>query len=171
MSEHNQEPFRDRNEELENLGRQITDVREALREIAVRMSHIERHVKRSFGVTRLPGRPSPKERNQPAGSSAALPSMSPEQAMSAFDGLVAMWKEQSPERVDSRLRDMATADLLLMAHELGISFPGKPSRNALAGGIVGRINESILLSRNTNLTLARSESTPPQPGSEAKKES
>jgi hypothetical protein len=169
MSEQN--PFRSRDEELEHLGKQMADIREALREIAGQVNHIERHVKRSFGVSHLPGQVTTKGPKRPADGAPEQPTMSAEEAISAFDGLVRAWKEQPPERVESRLQEMSTADLKLMAHELGLSFPGKPSRKALIGGIVGRINESIMLSRNTNLTAPRSQSAPPESGAEPKKES
>jgi hypothetical protein len=94
--------------------------------------------------------------------------MSAEEAISTFDGLVRAWKEESPERVESRLQKIGTPDLKLIAHELGLSFTSKPSRKVLTAGIVGRINESIMLSRNTNLTPPRSQSTPPESGPEPK---
>ena len=163
MSEHNQQPFRSRDEELAHLGRQMADVREALREIAVRMNQIERHVKRSFGVSNLPGQTKSKGPRRPASGAPEQPTMSADEAISAFGDLVRTWKEQSPERVESRLQELGTPDLKLIAHELGLSFASKPSRKALGAGIVGRINESIMLSRNTNLTSPRSESTSPTP--------
>lgn len=172
MSEHNQQPFRNRDEELEHLGRQMADIREALREIAGRVNQIERHVKRAFGVSSLPGQATSKGPRRPARDGVQeQPTMSAEEAISAFDGLVGTWKEHSPERVESRLQDIGTPDLKLIAHELGLSFASKPSRKALVSGIVGRINESIMLSRNTNLTPPRSQSTSPEPGPEPKTES
>ena len=171
MSEQNQQPFRNRDEELAHLSRQMADIREALREIAGRVAQIERHVKRSFGVSQLPGQATIKGTKRPADGAPEQPTMSAGEAMSAFDGLVRTWKEQSPEQVESQLQEMGTADLKLMVRELGLSFASKPSRKALTAGIVGRINESIMLSRNTNLTPPRSQSTSPEQGSEAKKES
>lgn len=167
MSEQNQQPFRDRDQELEHLGRQLSDIKEALREIGGRVNQIERHVKRAFGVSRLPGQPA----NRPAASSKGAPqkpTISPEQVRPIFDELVRNWKEESPERVEARLQEMGIPDLKLMAHELGLSFASKPSRKALASGIIGRINESIMLSRNTNLTVPRSESQQPIKGNDPK---
>jgi hypothetical protein len=171
MSEQNQQPFRNRDEELAHLGRQMADIREALREIAGRVNQIERHVKRSFGVSHLPGQVATKGAKRRADDAPEHATMSAEEAMTTFDGLVRTWKEQSPEQVETRLHEIEPADLKLMARELGLSFASKPSRKALTAGIVGRINESIMLSRNTNLTPARSESAPPQSVSEPKKES
>ena len=171
MSEHNQQPFRSRDEELEYLGRQTADIREVLREIAGRVIQIERHVKRSFGVSSIPGQATAKEPRRIADGTHERPTISAEEAIAAFEGLVHIWKEQTPERVESQLQQMGTADLKIMTQELGLSFASKPSRKTLTAGVVGRINESIMLSRNTNLMSARSDPTSPKPGSEPKTES
>jgi hypothetical protein len=170
MSEQNQHPFRSRDEELEYLGRQLGDVKEALREILGRVNQIERHVKRAFGVSSLPGQ-SPAKRSAALSSSSEEPTISPEQVRPIFDDLTRMWKEESPESVETRLQNMGMPDLKLMAHELGLSFASKPSRKILVSGIIGRVNESIMLSRNTNLTQPRSRAAPPESGSEPEKES
>jgi hypothetical protein len=168
MSEQNQQPFRSREQELEHLGRQLGDIKDALREIAGRVNQIERHVKRAFGVSSLPGQEAAKRRKADR-STSETPTISPEQARPIFDELTRTWRDDSPERVEVRLQEMGTPDLKLMAHELGLSFASKPSRKTLISGIIGRVNESIMLSRNTNLTAPRSESesqTPQKPLSE-----
>jgi hypothetical protein len=71
--------------------------------------------------------------------------------------LVAIWKGGTPGRVDARLQEMPVHDLKLMAHELGLSFASKPSRKSLMSAVIGRINESVMLSRNTNVTPSRTE--------------
>jgi hypothetical protein len=85
------------------------------------------------------------------------PTISAEQAIAVFDGWVRTWKERAPGRVDARLQEMPLPDLKLIAHELGLAFASKPSRKALASGIIGRINVSLMLSQNTNLTSSRAE--------------
>jgi hypothetical protein len=57
-----------------------------------------------------------------------------------------------------------------MAHELGVSFSSKPSRKTYTSGIIGRVNESVMLSRNTNLTQPRSQSALPESELEPPKE-
>jgi hypothetical protein len=156
MSEPNQHPFRSRDEELEYLGRQIGEVKDALREILGRVNQIERHVKRAFGVSPLPGQ-SPGKRTGPASSLSEAPTISREQVRPIFDDLTRMWKEEFPEKVEAKLQKMGIPDLKLMANELGLSFASKPSRKILVSGIIGRVNESLMLSRNTNLTGPRSQ--------------
>ena len=165
MSEQNQHPFRSRDEELEYLGRQIGDVKDALREILGRVNQIERHVKRAFGVSTLPGQSAGK-RTVTASSPSEAPTISREQVRPIFDDLTRMWKEESPEKVEAKLQEMGIPDLKLMAHELGLSFASKPSRKVLVSGIIGRVNESLMLSRNTNLTQPRSQSGPADSGSD-----
>ncbi len=170
MSEQNQHPFRSRDEELEYLGRQLGDVKDALREILGRVNQIERHVKRAFGVSSLPGQATARRAGPPRGDS-ETPTISPEQVRPIFDDLTRMWKEESPERVEAKLQDMGMPDLKLMAHELGLSFASKPSRKILVSGIIGRVNESLMLSRNTNLTQPRSQSGSPDSGPDPEEKS
>lgn len=88
MSEQNEQPFRSREEELQHLGQELADIREALRDILGCVNQIERHVKRAFGMSELPGqarRPSVKRSEDGA---TPQPTISPEEAITAFDGLV-----------------------------------------------------------------------------------
>lgn len=155
MSEQNQQAFRSREQELEHVGRQLGEVKEALREIAARVGLMERHLKRAFGVSKLPGQSSS---TRPRNSDAAdQPTIAREQVRQLFDELTREWKEESPEQVEEKLRSMGNPNLKLVAHELGVSFSGTASRKSLVAGIIGRINESIMLSRNRNVTSPRSE--------------
>jgi len=162
MSEQNQQPFRNREQELENLGRQLGDIKDALREIAGRVNQIERHVKKAFSVPILPGQTT-AQRAKAASRASKEPTISAEQVSAIFDDLTRMYREQSPESVEVRLQEMGTPDLKLIAREVGRSFSSKPSRKMLISAIIGRVNESIMLSRNINLTLPRSESEQPGP--------
>lgn len=44
----------------------------------------------------------------------------------------------------------------MIAHEVGLAFASKPSKKLLISRIRSRINESMLLSRNVNVTQPRS---------------
>ncbi|MEM4724899.1 MAG: hypothetical protein QXP01_07800 [Candidatus Hadarchaeum sp.] len=147
MSDQHPSLFRTPEEELAHLGRQLAEIREALRDISARISLIERHVKRAFGVSRLPGTSAPgasRSAKQPGDT----PSFPPEQARPIFEELIQTWCESSPDDARARLDAMSAPDLKLLAHELGLSLPKKPSRKALVSALIGRINESILLSAN-----------------------
>lgn len=149
MSDQHPSVFRTPEEELAHLGRQLAEIREALRDISARVSLIERHVKRAFGVSRLPGTSAPSA-SRSAKQPGDTPSFPPEQARPIFEELIQTWCESSPDDARARLDAMSAPDLKLLAHELGLSFPKKPSRKALVSALIGRINESILLSRNAN---------------------
>jgi len=149
MSEQHPSLFRTPEEELERLGRQLADIREALKEISSRVSLIERHVKRAFGLSRLPGDAASRA-SRPPKEAGGMPSFPPEQARPILEEPVQTWRESSPDAARARLDAMSAPDLKLLAHELGLSFPKKPSRKALVSALIGRINESILLSRNAS---------------------
>jgi hypothetical protein len=171
MSEQSEHSFRSSEQELEHLSAQLSEVTELLREIGNRVNQIERHVKRSFGIPQ-PGRGMRRKAERSADSSASdQPTISPEEVRPIFDELIRTWREESPQGAQARLQDMSFPDVKLIAHELGLSFSSKPSRKAVVSGIIGRMNESIMLSRNTNLTQPRSQSVPPESGSDPERES
>jgi hypothetical protein len=145
--------FRTPEEELARLNRELAEIKEVMRDVSDRLSQIERHVKRAFGVKEsakvAPGKPKEPE--------SAKPSISPEGALDLFRGLTDLSRDQGSAAVKDRLAAMSIADLKLMAHELGVSFPSKPTRKSLHAGIRGRISESVMLSRNRNVTAPLSE--------------
>ena len=141
-------------EQLEDLLKQIAEMRGLLRNISDRLNQIERHAKRAFG----PVAETKKRERSSAGSDARedLPTMSPEEALNLFERLTTLWKEYGRSTVEQKLQELQVPDLKLMTHQLGVSFPSKPSRKALHAGIIGRINESVMLSKNVNVTPPRS---------------
>jgi len=156
--------FRGPDEELAQLNRELADIRVAMRDLSSRMAQIERHVKRAFRV------PTVKQDNsgQPSQSSSQSSTMSADEAFALFRELTDVSHQMGNDAVENRLQKLSIPDLKLLAHELGISFPSKPGRLALHKGIRGRISESVMLSRNTNVSGATPESG--ESGSESKKE-
>ena len=147
MSDH----FRTPSEELQHLLNQIGDIKTTLREIAGRVAQIEQHVKRAFGVTQPAVRQSgatPNARSRPQ-----LPpsSLSGEQAQAIFDELPRLLSTRGREGVEGRLAALEIQDLKLIAQEVGVPLPNKPSRRSLISVIVQRAAESRLLSTNRNL--------------------
>jgi len=140
--------FRTREEELARLNTELGDVKELMRDISSRVSQIERHVKRAFAVpeSTKPALAKPK------GVGPDRPSISPEQALEFFRELTDLSRENGSAAIEERLEGMSIADLKLMAHELGVSFSSKPTRRSLHAGIRGRVSESVMLSRNRNVT-------------------
>jgi hypothetical protein len=65
-------------------------------------------------------------------------------------GLVTSGANDEAERI---LESKPAADLLVIAKELGVSFPkSKPSIRAMREAIFGKVRESILLSRHNPRT-------------------
>jgi len=159
MSEHNPPPFRSPEQEVEHLNRQLGEIKEALREISFRVGLIERHVKRAFGILAADGG---RRTDRPgrAGAMLEAPSLTEAQAQELFDELRQMRRAESLESVKARLEELGAPDLRLVAQEVGLTFATKPSRKRLVQGILGRLNESRLLSTNLNATSALAEASP-----------
>jgi len=149
-------PFRTKDEELAALTREISEVRALLREIAGRLGRVELHVKRAFG----PKAPPPLRTSAPRSPRppAQPPSISPAEALGLFEDLIKLWRSRERSVAEQRLGELALPDLKLLAHELGLPTGSKASKRGLTSAIMGRVNESIMLSRNTNVTQPRSDS-------------
>jgi hypothetical protein len=151
-----EEIFRTPPQELEVLRKEIAEVKAVLREVAARLVQIERHAKRAFGV------PAAKTKGtlaQNAGQRTLAeekPTIEASDVMPLFDELTEVWRTHGADKVSGRLEGMPIPDLKLVARELGVTFSSKPSRKLLLSGILGRVNESVMLSRNTNVTKPRS---------------
>ncbi len=83
--------------------------------------------------------------------------MTREEALSLFDELSVVFRKEGPQEAKKRLGSMTVPDLKFMAHELGVTFSTKPSKKALFSGIVGRLNEREMLSKNVNITFSQKE--------------
>lgn len=150
--------FRSKDEELGKLLRELSEIKAAIKDISSAVARIERHVKRSFDIAANPK--SGKPRVQPRGSKKgtfAKPSITAQQALELFDELSLKWDRSNPQVIEKQLQEIAVSDLKLLAHELGITFPTKPSRKSLCSGIIGRLNERIMLSTNVNISPSQRE--------------
>lgn len=145
--------FRNKEEELERLTQEIATLKSTMKEMASSLSRIERHVKRSFGI---PPKSKSSVKNEPRENSTVRkkeePTITPEQALKIFDELSENWDDEKPPIIEQKLQEMTIPNLKLMAHELGITFKGKPSKKTLCVGIIGRLNERAMLSRNVNIS-------------------
>ena len=149
------DPFHTPSEELTALTKEIAEVRTALSELGFRLGQIERHVKRAFGGgsggrPRAPGSPKLPPTAAPA------PTMSAAEALAFFDGVVATSRTDGRAVAEQIIGQLDVGDLRLMATELGLPGGNKPSKRALLAAILRRVHESLLLSKNTNVTQPRS---------------
>ena len=156
MSEKN--VFRSKEEELQRLTQEIAEIKAGIKEISAAVGRIERHVKRSFGIPPKPKRQSKSsadgEKNK---QSKDEPSITPEEALSIFDDLSSSFNLENYQEIEKRLQGMIVPDLKLIAHELGVTFSARPSKKALCSGIIGRLNERAMLSKNINVTPSQAE--------------
>jgi hypothetical protein len=65
-----------------------------------------------------------------------------------FDELVDHWRRSGGAAAETRLQEMKPADLRVVAKEIGLSAGTKVPMRTLVAQVMGKINESILLSKN-----------------------
>jgi hypothetical protein len=150
--------FRNKHQELEHLFQELKQTKDLMRDISVKMSQIERHVKRAFIPLETPKR---NRRNSDAPKRERRyeqPTINEIQALAIFDDLKSLLNADRGDEVSERLEKMAAPDLRVVAHEVGLTFASKPSKRLLVSRIRSRVNESILLSTNVNVTEPRSAS-------------
>ncbi len=145
--------FRTKEQELERLVQEIEDIKSSVREIGSAVSRIERHVKRAFDVPVRPkGKVSNKKLMETTASRVETPTISAKEARAVFNDLSVLFNDGQRAVAHDKLQNMPVPDLRALAHELGVTFRSRPSRKSLCTGIMGRLNERAMLSKNVNLT-------------------
>jgi hypothetical protein len=157
-----EEMFQTPDEVAREVAREIRETKDILRDISRKLGWLETRVKRAY-PSAFPPAPAGNKGRQ-ASRVAEQPTLSPQQALEIYDQLVQLAKSESREQVRHRLESVSLPDLALLCRELGVSLgKKKPSRPVLIGGILGRVNESIMLSssnmrqRAENVTSGGSE--------------
>lgn len=147
--------FRTTEEEVKELVKELRELKDVLRDISRKVAQIEARAKRAFPSAFPKAQTGPKP---PTPKLTDPPTISPQEAIKLYDDLVATAKQGDKEDVQNRLKTMGLPDLALLSRELGVSLgKSKPSRKMLLNGILGRINESMMLS--TSSLRQRSERT------------
>jgi len=147
--------FRTPVEELKHLENELAGIRSLLREATTKLAQIERHVWRAFPTAKstkgaIPGKSQARRQED-------KPSLVHETALELFETLRRIAQSEGGSAVEKSLSELSMADLRFLSQELGLPSGSKLSRAKLNSGISGRLNESILLARNVNITLSRSE--------------
>jgi hypothetical protein len=133
-------------EDVEALAHEMRDLKEVLREVSGKLGRIEKRL-RTFFPDSFPDK-SQKEKTPDLRESA--PSITPQQALDFYSELVALARSGKEQEVEARTAKLALADLALLVRELGAPLGKKPSRIGLTRSLMGRLKESVLLSRHTN---------------------
>jgi hypothetical protein len=139
--------FRTPEEEVKELVKELRELKDVLRQISSKVAHIEARAKRAFPAAFPKASPGPRP---PAPKISDPPTISQKEALKLYDDLVVLAKQGDKGEVQDRLEKMALPDLSLLSRELGVSLgKSKPSRKALISGVLGRINESMMLSTSS----------------------
>jgi len=144
--------FRDPIQELDRLREDLDQIKGLLRDIAQRMGQIERHAKRAFIPIKREPKTSTVASRKRRTAHEEPPTIDAQQALGLFDELKAILASDGYQIVMTKLEKMSTPNLKLMARELGLTFKSKPSKKILGHKILGRMNESVMLSTNVNLS-------------------
>ena len=123
---------------------EIGELKEILREVSKKLTRIETQVKR--GVL------SAGSKNSESATVANVSkpaNLSPETVLEAYEELRLQAKNGNEEEVSQKLLAMSVTDLNLMCCELGMPPTSKnPSRKKMFELIIGRIKQSLRLSRH-----------------------
>jgi hypothetical protein len=145
--------FRSKSEELQRLTKEMADIKSALKDIAAAVARIERHVRRSFNIAeaaKSSAKPPPTVKRPSMPRETA--GLTPESALSLFDQLSVIFGTGNSAEVERQLDSMIVPDLKVLTRELGVALSSNTPKKALIVGVIGRLNERAMLSRNTNTT-------------------
>ncbi len=149
----NNSSFRTPVEELVHLQEEISGIRSLIREAIAKLNQIERHVKRAFPEYK-PAKTIPTSKSD-AKVQDEKPTLTRASALELFDTLRQVAQNEGGSAIEKRLSALSLADIRYFSQELGLPSGSKLSRTKLNSGIVGRLNESIMLSRNINISHSR----------------
>jgi hypothetical protein len=137
-------PFRTPEEEVQKLLEECGDLKRTLKTISSQLSRIENRVKAAFPAvaTRI-------KEQKTAQSSQRRSNLSSEQALAEFDKVVQLATSGVASEAEAYLARRSSVDLLVIAKEVGATFSSnKPSVRAMLDAILGKVRESLLLSRH-----------------------
>lgn len=144
-----QDVFNTPEQEAKLLAGEIHEVKEVLRELSRKLSRIESRAKRAF-PTAFP-KSQPRVKGTASRMTSATTTMTVEQLIRVYDEVVDQAKGGNTEEARKRLESIEVSDLNLLRTELGASIgKKKPSKPVLMEAILGRVNESVMLTKHTN---------------------
>ena len=131
-------------EEIKRLAGEIGEVKKTLGELSRVLSRIETRVKRAFPSSYPKTKPLPTKKVEHT-------LLTTEKGLHFYDELVCQARAGENSAVHNRLSSTNIDDLKMLRKELGISLgKKKPSTKVLVEAIMGRINESVMLSKHTD---------------------
>lgn len=142
----NETPFRTPDEEVQKLLEECADLKRTLKTINSQLSRIENRVKAAFPAvaTRI-------KEQKTARSAQTKSTLSSDQALAKFDDIVRLASSGATSEAETNLARHSSSDLLAIAREVGVTFASnKPSVRAMIDAILGKVRESLLLSRHSH---------------------
>ena len=137
--------FRSADEEVLKLLEECGELKRTLKTISSQLSRIETRVKGAF-----PSVAKKIKDREISNSRQKTSSLSSEQALAEFDHIVDLASSGATSEAEAYLARRSTADMLSIAREVGVTFStSKPSVRALHDAILGKVRESLLLSRHS----------------------
>lgn len=134
-------------EETSQLVDEISELKEILREVSRKLTRIEAKVRRE-GISAI-SKVSEATVSPPEVTTDKPASLSPEQVLQIYEQLRLKAKNGKEEEVRKKLLSMTATDLSLICLELGMPPTAKnPSRKKMIEVIIGRIKQSLMLSRH-----------------------
>ena len=134
-------------DESSQLVDEISELKEILREVSKKLTRIEAKVKRG-GFSATP-KLSESTVSQPDETHEKPAGLSAEQVIQIYEQLRLKAKNGNEEEVRKKLLSMTATDLSLICLELGMPPTAKnPSRKKMIEVILGRIKQSLMLSRH-----------------------
>ncbi len=159
----NQDVFNTPEQEAAVLIKEIGEIKEVLRELSRKLSRIESRASRAFPSVARKSIGRPKGKNSEVSSD---PTMTVDEVMRLYDEMVDLAKGGKTENIHERLGSLELSNLNFLRSELGVSLgKKKPSRRILIEAVMGRIRESVMLTKHIdrNQLVDQNESTDPKP--------
>ena len=139
--------FRTPEQEVLRLLEECAELRRTLKTISAQIGRMENRVKRAFPAV------AEQIRERRAGFRSNRGTITPERALAEFDKVVGLAAAGANEEAERFLESKSGPDLLVIAKEVGITFPkSRPSIKAMREAIFGKVRESVLLSRHNTRT-------------------
>jgi hypothetical protein len=137
--------FRSGEQEVLKLLEECGELKRTLKTISAQLSRIENRVKAAF-----PNAARQIQDRKGGGFKQSASSLTPEQALAEFDQVVQLAKSGATTEAESYLERQSAPDLLVIAKEVGVTFPSnRPSIRSMRHAILGKVRESMLLSRHS----------------------
>lgn len=133
--------FREPAEEVARLSAEIAETKAILRDLAARLTQIERHAKRALAPSRAAT--AAPERAAPTKPRAAP--LSPADMDALRDELVQLRHERRDGETETRLSRLTLPTLKQFAAQIGVAATAKMTKRTLLTRIAGKVNESAML--------------------------